>query len=343
MGDTTMLSTAYAPTGRFDGDPYLVSLRGKDPKKTSTVTMHVPLPADGGRVPGVRSHHFGPGLKVTGGRLGYVQEDRTEGRVRVPRSLDPEEILSLYRTQQADAAKDKVAAAAAAASGLGMTGGSGGGDVPGGSAAARSRGMQSSDHQHTGVFKMVYTDARESHVIDRPVDADVGVKGSWSPPHLDQSDLKPGPLLGVREVPGSDGTKLVASKHRLMPEKGADLGASLPGTNLARAPPPGGPHRPPYSATDGPWGLAPYAPLQQTSSFGAGGDLDEATLRAYGGTKLVGHREYEAAAREMDGLQPWRETGLAAVTAARHEHGWTSTRVVAPKEHMEAHMSLRRG
>jgi hypothetical protein len=37
---------------------------------------------------------------------------------------------------------------------------------------------------------------------------------AWEPPHLSHKDLAPGRFLGVVETPGTEGTKLVASKHR---------------------------------------------------------------------------------------------------------------------------------
>ncbi|KAG1660080.1 hypothetical protein FOA52_006426 [Chlamydomonas sp. UWO 241] len=335
MDGTTLLSKSYAPTGTFEGTPYLVSLRGKDPKKTSTVTMHVASNPEGGRVGGVRSHHFGPGVKLTGGQLSCNQEDRHEGRVRVPRSMDPKEILATYRAEQAEAA------AFSTTTSLGLTA-SAVKSTAGSSAPATQRGpYTASNSQHTGINKTVWFDGLKHIVMDTPAG---GVPADWQPPRLKHNDLAPGPLLGVREVGGAPGTKLIASKHRLMLEPGTDLSATLPGTNLPRQPIPSGPLRPPFNpATDGPFGLAPFAPLNQTTSFGSNGNINTDTLKAYAATKMVGHKEYEATCKALDGMSSWRENGHNLTTSMHHEHGWTSTRMVAPKEHMTKRLSMRRG
>ena len=46
MSQKTHLSADWSATGTFTGSPYISSLRGKDPKKTSTTTIHLPQSFD---------------------------------------------------------------------------------------------------------------------------------------------------------------------------------------------------------------------------------------------------------------------------------------------------------
>lgn len=103
------------------------------------------------RVPGVKSHHFGPGMKLTGGQLIYCQEDRIEGRVRVPRSLDPEEILHTYRREQAEA----TAASSTAKAASGLTPSAVQATPRNREQPAPRRAMTSSNSQHTGVCNVL--------------------------------------------------------------------------------------------------------------------------------------------------------------------------------------------
>lgn len=113
-----------------------------------------------------------------------------------------------------------------------------------------------------------------------------------------------------------------------------------PGTMLQRTRySPFGPVPPPYGANKGPYGLKPYAPIQQTTSFGTNGNIDEGTLRTYAGFKLIGHKEYEQTCKSMEGIKAWQATECDLTSSMAHGF---STRLMAPKEHVVTKLSLRR-
>ena len=154
------------------------------------------------RCVGVRSHHFGPGMKVVGGQLTYAYEERSGGKVKVGKSLDPSEILKEYlRPKRPTTAPDS--------------------DPASGSKGATGRPSTSYEPRNKAnspaVAKVVYWDGMRHHVLEKPQVAgssDGKQVEAWQPPHLEHRDVEPGPLLGVRETGGAPGTALIGSKHR---------------------------------------------------------------------------------------------------------------------------------
>ncbi|GAX84284.1 hypothetical protein CEUSTIGMA_g11706.t1 [Chlamydomonas eustigma] len=327
-GQKTTLASTWSPTGTFDwGEPYIVSLRGKDPKRTSTLSMHVPINRDAaGRCPGVKTHHFGPGQKVIGGQLTFTHEDMKARRVRLERSLDPAEIL-----KQTIPRPSTVTLAAETQH---VT-------IPGRPHTTQEQGASTAAKSTTGK-KVVIWDGRHHHILDKDVAGEEAAQShgkAWTPPHLEHKHVEPGHFIGVREKTGFEGVALIGSKPRLLPDTSSLSHATWSGTNIKRRPGLSGPIPPPYGALKGPYGLKPYAPIHQTTSFGLKGDIDEGTLRSYAHEKLMGYREYESTCKNMEGMQAWRSSQCYLTSSIAIGQ---STRLMKPQEHVNTRLSLRR-
>lgn len=315
------------------------SLRGKDPRRTSTVTMHLPGPVDAaGRMHGVKSHHMGPGMKVIGGQLQSAFEERPKVTVQV------DDMNTLSRTYQTlpDTLRAPNLYSTGTLSQLQTREGQ--------STVAGSTGSSGS----SGTRKMVYWDGRGIIVADR-----TGGKDAMETPHMTAKDVEPGTFFGVRETPGSDPTKIVGSNHRRMPdEEGQPLRT---GETAGR--PTGRPYTPTHKfrssgtimsgtfnrstplnkswvgPNTGKLGLAPYAPTHLLRSFGPGEDVDEEALRSYASTKRMGHREYEAHCKSYDFLNCWETTDSHLNTSMLLGR---PSRLLTPYEHSTTRLSLRR-
>lgn len=79
---------------------YVTSLRaGIGPRRNwTTTTMHVHQEIDATErtMGATKSHHFGPAMKISGGRLGYVYEEGPSRIKLLHKSLDPAELLQMF-------------------------------------------------------------------------------------------------------------------------------------------------------------------------------------------------------------------------------------------------------
>ena len=172
------------------------------------------------RCPGIRSHHFGPGVKVIGGEVRYVYEERTSGKAKLDttQGQDPAQMiahmmsvpdtlqrpqpgtlcasLSRTHTQQHDQQQQAQQQEAQTASISGF-------------------GISTSSTSGSGLTKkIVFWDGKSHSTMDHTLAIGQTGKQGQGAPHLEQRDLAPGPFLGVRETPGSMPTRIIGSKHR---------------------------------------------------------------------------------------------------------------------------------
>ncbi len=204
-----------------------------------------------------------------------MYEDRCEGRITVPRSMDPAEILATYRHLGAPPSKNKDSLRASTAPTT---------------AASTMRPNASNSVGPNG--KVIFFDGLRHHVMDK----EEGSGDDWKPPHLKHADIEKGRLVGVRETGTSANTKLIGSKFRLMEEPSNGNPYSYTGSlfkSLPRESASFGPIPPPYTCNKGPYGLKPYAPVEITSFYGDLGSL-RATAR-----NSIGHRQYEKTCKTL--------------------------------------------
>eukprot|EP00798_Chlamydomonas_sp_ICE-L_P023435 gene23435-30720_t len=336
----------------------LGSLRGKDPRKTSTVSMHQPTNFDAtGRCPGVKSHHFGPGMKVVGGELKYAYEERPAVRAPVD---DMNKLSKQYHSLPDTLRAPKLYSTHASLdTRRPMTTWGTGVDTNPTSTSGRPATTMNTTTTGTGKAtankKLVYWDGTK-HIIAK----NIGNSKEFQSPHLTSKDVEPGTFFGVRETPGSDPTKIVGSMHRRMPdEEGLPLQTGdVAGQPTMRSRNMGNTRTATgvYSSNGtfncknalqhswvgpmtGKLGVAPYAPTHLLRSFGPGEDLDERSLRSYASTKNMGHKDYENNCQQLDFLDCWEKTEShlnSSVLLGR------PSKLMTPYEHSTTRLSMRR-
>mmetsp|Transcript_23041 Transcript_23041/g.58896 ORF Transcript_23041/g.58896 Transcript_23041/m.58896 type:complete len:332 (-) Transcript_23041:203-1198(-) len=307
-----------------------VSSLRRDPRRNSTSTFHLAgnygnVDRTGRPTAGQRTFHMGPAQRVVAGQLRYAYNDKAGTPVKLDKSLDPAEILREYRAGLLGAGATPGSNNRAQTAPAGATRAT---QTMGGTGA-----MSASAAGGAAPRKIVFWDGMQHHVINAPE----GYKGSpsvdrnssnWRAPHLEHKDIAPGRFLGVVEAPGSSSTKLVAGKHRLMPDyTGID------------------PHTERLDATKGTgtW-LSPRAsdvfmhPKDSALTTATRSLAD--SVRVYGQTyKPIGYKEYEATTKQMDGLGCWEKTqcNLGASMLIGQP-----SRLMTPFEHTSTRLSLRR-
>ncbi|KAG2484524.1 hypothetical protein HYH03_016662 [Edaphochlamys debaryana] len=161
-------------------------------------------------------------------------------------------------------------------------------------------GMQASQTggSLTGTKKVVYWTGRDHHIVDAPTHATGEFK--WTPPHLKQVDVEPGPQLAVRETPGAARIKLIGSKYRYLPSMepyGGSMWAVSPEVAALYG-----------SVGSNTWGSGgvPGAPNGQRPSTAA--SPYTASLEAYARQRIIGYKEYEATSKLLNGVGSWERT-----------------------------------
>lgn len=186
-----------AATGLYPLDASLVS--GTPPSPLSLLPRCSLPPVLGPRKhrPATVRVPAGPGVKIVGGELRSMYDERPASKVTLGHTADFSEIKRQYM-QSANAPH------APAPGGGGVQGT--GEPLPRASTTLGSGAGSTTSRTR----KIIYFDGKSHHVVD----ATDGPGQRWVPPHLKGDDVAPGVQLGVRETPGSVRVKLIGSKFR---------------------------------------------------------------------------------------------------------------------------------
>lgn len=303
--------------------------------------------------------------------MGYAYEESQ--RVKLPKSLDPAELLQMFSPARPATSLgfslggDDDAAGLADEELMMSTQGSRFGTGPASPhhqlqpiapRAATSLGhYRHPDARAPTSGKMVYWDGLKHHVVDLP---DHGGKEGFEPPRIRARQLAHSSesVVGRGETHLTESVRIVSSRLRTIPDpKGGGSGSPLSttgpvrGGNLAstarstsstfvnpsmvHGPIPG-----PYGPNKTSYGLMPYAPAHLAVSFIGRNGIKEATLKAYGAYKVMGHKDYEGTMKAMKGAQAWKAADLHLASSTNFSQ--TQNHIISPQDHVASRLSLRR-